>query len=512
MASTRTFVSNGGFLVSRDPSFNPEAVDTASLAHLQAEAVRHVAHGNNVLIHGPAGTGKSVTVRRIQRMLARQKKQFATCAYTGPAAVNINGSTIHGLFRGLGLMNGDAIALAKKMKRKPELLVKLRNLKVIIIDEISFVHGAFFDKMDFLLRSATSIDLPFGGKQVVLTGDFYQLSPMADDEGNEVYAFDSKSWPKLKLVHIELTEVFRSAGSDFLNLQHRVRVGKLDIDCMVSLVARVNAAFPDDGIKPTSLFATNRAADTLNEVELKKLPGKIYKYDGDCVVQPVKGAKDHEVKDLHRQSQDVLKHSRVPETLRVKLNSQVMLRFNIDVAGMLVNGSRGVVVGFTDDQYEHPVVSFICGTTRVIRPLGFESKYPTGTITFTQVPLILAWGMTIHKSQGATLDRVSLSTNGIFAPGMMYVGLSRVRTLDCLQLLDFNPRAIIVSKRVLERFPVIPPTPQVVTTEEKCDEGTIVTPPPTPPPTPTQSPQRKRRSSTRLASKRKYAKLQLSPV
>jgi ATP-dependent DNA helicase PIF1 len=431
-------------------------VDKSELTELDEDqqlVVESVISGKNVLMHGPAGTGKSVTLKKIIYLLRQRQRTCALTAFTGGASINIGGSTIHSLFQGLGLMKEDIPRLIKKLKRLPVVLARLRSIDVLVIDEISMISMVFFDKIDALLRFVLGRkDIPFGGIQLFLAGDFFQLPPMEKSDDGEIFAFESKVWEELKLTQIELTIVHRQTDPEFVRILHEMRRGKLGLDGMCALCERVNKEIGDGIIVPTSLFATNKEADTENNKELLKLNGEQMVYEARCVVSTKPNIKEHDLKEIYRTSMQVTKHCAAPEILNLRPGAQVMLRINMDLENGLANGSRGYVRSYSEDGF--PIVQFINGKIRTIIPYNFLYKYPQGTITVTQVPLLLAWAMTIHKCEGSTLDLVSISTNSIFLPGQAYVAFSRVRTLEGLTLRDFNPRAIKADDKVKKTFPV----------------------------------------------------------
>jgi ATP-dependent DNA helicase PIF1 len=446
------YTSTGGFVVYRDPRLTPSDEDLASLSEEQQRVVKDVLLQKNVLMHGRAGTGKSMTLERIMRVLSSYDKVCVLTAFTGAAAINIGGMTIHSFFKGMGLMNDDIEALKRKLKRNAFLKSKIRGLDVFIIDEISMVSATFFDKLDRLFRYATGIDSAFGGKQLLCSGDFFQLPPIERNALGAVYAFEAEVWDQLHINVIEFECVFRQQDPLFVKLLDRVRIGELDITGMKILLTRLNAEIACDGIIPSSLFARNDDANNVNLRELRRLESDEFIFESSCVVQPLKTACDTDVKELYRLSIDIRKHAPVPDTLHLRKGAQVMLRWNMDLSKGLANGSRGVVIGF-QGEHDTPVVQFMNGVYKTIYKHNFEYKYKTGTITFTQIPLLLAWAMTIHKSLGATMDLVAISMRNISTPGQAYVALSRVRSLEGLSLLDFNPMCVKADTRVLSAFP-----------------------------------------------------------
>jgi ATP-dependent DNA helicase PIF1 len=504
-----SFVNNQGFWVTKDNNNQPSHQDLQFLSDEQKDVLQQVSSGSNVLMHGPAGTGKSAAINRLMTMLNERKIRYALTAFTGAAAVNVGGQTIHSLFKGLGLMKDDTKVLFKKLKRQSTVMNHLKHLQVLIIDEISMVSSMFFDKIDQLFRLVTTKDLPFGGKQLILSGDFYQLPPIEQSPSGAQFAFESDVWDHLHIKTVTMKKVFRQVENAFIDVLNAVRVGVMDVSVMAVLCKRVDAVIgKDSDIVPTSLFATNRNADTINVEELKKIDEIGRVYDGKCTVTPNQNTSEVNAKDLYKMSMDIRKHCPAPETITLKIGAQVMLRRNLDLSCGLANGSRGIVVAMDASTNFMPRVKFLNGSSRIINPFPFEYKYPHGMIVMTQIPLILAWAMTIHKSQGCTLDLVSISTKNIFQDGQAYVALSRVRSLGGLSLRDFDPRVIKANLKVKERFPVESKPPVTLTslmrdsskmdetslTDDEEDEGT---------PKPPKKTKRKCKNSAKKRSKKK---------
>jgi ATP-dependent DNA helicase PIF1 len=455
------YINKEGQWVTKIDGYVVRDEHVVGMGQQQIEVMKAFTNGENILMHGPAGTGKSVTIRRIRALLDDGGICYEIAALTGPAAVNIQGTTIHRIFRGLGLMKDTGEKLFSKMKRLPELMNRILFMQVLIIDEISMVSAGFLDKIDYLIRACTKIDKPFGGKQVFFSGDFYQLEPIERGENGKHFAFQSDVWSEIKLSIIEMSTIYRQTDRDFVDILQKMRVGRLDIDSISSLIKRVNVRLhSDDGVVPTSIFAHNKDADKVNNQEIMKLDSKTERlFESSCVVNAKNGITETDMKELYRHSMQVRTHSVAPDDLKLRIGAQVMLRYNMNIQNQLVNGSRGVVVSYTHDG-QGVVVAFLNGRVCKIMPHEFITEMKTGTITFTQLPLILAWAMTIHKSQGSTMDLLMLSTSHIRSHGQAYVAFSRCRSIDSISLIDFDPRCIHVDPAVLAAFP--PPPTQIL--------------------------------------------------
>lgn len=449
----KVYQNTQGFWVSKIPGYVIKDEHVVDLGSKQKDAMKAFIDGTNVLIHGPAGSGKSVTIRRIRQVLVTGKIPHEVCAFTGSAAVNIHGTTIHHIFKGLGLMKGDGPTLYKKLRRKKYVIEKLRRMRVLIIDEISLISASFFDKIDYLLRKATKTDKPFGGKQIVLSGDFYQLPPIDPTaETGSMFAFQSEVWPQLDLKVIDMNNIYRQTDNRFIDILQRMRYGKLVIADLADLVDRIHVKLENDaGVIPTSLFATNADADAVNQSELLKLDDSTHKdFIAQCAVTAKKDIPECDMKTLYKHSVHVRKHAIAPEILSVRVGAQVMLRYNMDVQRGLINGSRGSVIEINETGV---TVAFINGHVLHVCPHDFVTEHEFGTIQYKQIPIILAWAMTIHKSQGCTVDSLRLSTNRIHTHGQAYVAFSRCRNLQSLSLNNFDPRCVRASPAVLDKFP-----------------------------------------------------------
>jgi ATP-dependent DNA helicase PIF1 len=438
-----------GFFVFRDETQSIENTPFADgLDNTQIEVIDNVLRGQNILIHGPAGVGKSFVITKLMETLQSMDVVTSLWAFTGAAAIHVGGTTIHSFFKGLGLMKEEPAKLYRKFKRQGvRSILRVKAVRVLIIDEISMVSTIFFDKLDQLLRLICQVDIPFGGKQLVICGDFYQLPPIETRSDGAVFVFESDVWSQLNIQTITLSKVYRQMDTEFVEILHKIRVGKVDVDVIGKLIERVDANISNGEIVPTSLFATNQDADEVNIAELLKLEGVTNEFKSECMVTPNLNLNEHELKDLYRTAQDVQKHNVTPTVLQLRPGAQVMLRWNMNIPEGLANGSRGYIMGYKRDS-GFPIVQFNNGNIRTITPHTFEYKYTSGSVSIRQIPLILAWAMTVHKSQGCSLDLVQISMKSIFTPGQAYVALSRARTLEGLSLRDFDPRAIQAHKKV----------------------------------------------------------------
>lgn len=376
-------------------------------------------------ITGQAGSGKTVLQRELIGYF-ENKGGVVVLAPTGAAALSIGGKTIHS-WMGIGATNDFS-----KMNLKPG---PWKEAKVILIDEISMVSKDLLSVMDKAARRFRGKpEEPFGGLKVIVFGDFLQLRPV-----NGEFCFVSDVWKEAFLPQncFELKHCFRQGGdAEYSKILSRIRVGDVDS----KLVSTLMDLKPVEGrgIEPTRLYSTNERVDQENMDHLQILEGEMVQF----------GAQDW---GSERHLKNVSSWSNGPQTLKLKINAQVVLLRNIDFNAGLVNGSRGVVVGFNNDG--GPVVRFINGATRYIQRCAWTLEEHGVTLaTRQQFPLNLAWALTIHKSQGMTLDCVHVDLSNCRQPGMAYVALSRCKTMASLTVSGLTVGSVCVDQKALQFY------------------------------------------------------------
>eukprot|EP00889_Picochlorum_renovo_P004468 jgi/Picre1/31498/NNA_006850.t1 len=372
-----------------------------------------------VFFTGSAGTGKSLLLKHVIRALPT-----ASTAVTG--TTGLSGSLLEVLqsiaFSGIGRADGGIEAMMRYAMR-PDASFRWRNVQTLIIDEISMMHGEFFDALDVIARKLRSSKLPFGGIQLVLSGDFHQLPPVAKSPAARSFCFEARAWNECIQHTIELKTVFRQSDLYFIDVLAEVRSGKLSSQ---ELAEKLESCYQplntEDGILPTKLFTHRADVDAINRNELEKLPGE-------CMTYHARDTGDVNLLDASCQA---------PKTFELKVGSQVMLVKNISSRRGLVNGSRGVVERISSSGL--PYVKFISQGNQAAIPIDREKwtiKIGGRVVaTRTQLPLTLAWAITVHKSQGMSLDRVEISLQRAFEPGMAYVALSRAKSMQGLRICD----------------------------------------------------------------------------
>ena len=383
--------------------------------------------GKNVLITGGAGVGKTELLRFF---IAKYKhlKRIAVTSTTGISALLINGTTLHS-YLGIGLGTNSAQSIITKIKKKKYLRDRWCLLEVLIIDEISMLSPQLFDKLEEIAQDIRRNSEPFGGIQLIFSGDFCQL-PCVDSCD---FCFEANTWNTCIKNVIFLTEIIRQIDIDFQKCLNNIRIGNITDDVKTLINSRINAKLENtQGITPTQLYPFNRDVEEINKRNLYKLlenNGQIYEYNLEYKLYG--SAKRNKIS-----MEKYKKYCPAAESLELSLNCQVMLVHNLDIENKLVNGSRGVVINFVEDL---PVVRFLDGQERIIDYHIWEIEEDDVKLaSIEQIPLKLGYAFSIHKSQGSTLDYVIIDLNNIFDYGMAYVALSRVRNIEGLSILGIN--------------------------------------------------------------------------
>ena len=442
-------------------------INVEDLNEEQVDAADAILGGRNTFITGSAGTGKSFLLRYlVQEFRAKHgDRAVAVTASTGIAAINLGGQTIHS-FAGIGLATGtgDISKVISKVKKNMRAVKRWQDLEVLIIDEISMIDRPLFELLDKVGREIRrNHDRPFGGIQVVVVGDFLQLPPVPSKyTKTREFCFESPVWNDLGLgftdeygyIHsdnintIILNEVVRQNDDNFSGLLNDVRVGELSDNQLNILNSCVisHKPPPTDGILPTKLYSINKDVDNENLDRLMELPGDVVEVKATDVWQELPS-----VSSMKRTITDNVNRA-IPDSIRLKVGAQVMLLRNrsnnpddSSSAGRslgLVNGSRGVITGFVRSSSASgglvPRVCFDNGQEVIVGPAEYFSSGPggDGQLVRSQVPLKLAWAITIHKSQGSTLSRAELMLSNTFDYGQAYVALSRVTSIEGLWLTE----------------------------------------------------------------------------
>jgi hypothetical protein len=402
----------------------------------QAQALSIMKTGVNVYLTGSAGSGKTYLLNQYIDYLKKHNIAVAVTASTGIAATHMQGMTIHG-WAGIGIKEKMTEYDLEALTEKPYLWTRFNGARVLIIDEISMLHAHRLDMVDQVCRRFKGKDVAFGGLQVILAGDLFQLPPVnktgeqnPDAKPKDMVIY-SNAWQEMSPAICYITEQHRQEDDNFLDILNAIRSDSVDESHFELLQTRFNAG---SGEGVTKLYTHNKNVDAENNVNLAAIAGDIKTYR-------MTGSGNEVIVDILKKS------CLAQEELLLKKGAEVMFIKNNQELGY-VNGTRGVVTDFMADGY--PIVTTKSGKK-------IEVAYESWAIEengkvkaqLAQLPLRLAWAITIHKSQGMSLDSAEIDLANTFAYGMGYVALSRVRSLSGIRLIGFNPDALKVDPEVL---------------------------------------------------------------
>ena len=402
--------------------------------------------GNNILLTGAAGSGKSFALSYLFNFLEKNRISFGKTSLSGISALNIGGSTIHS-WLGVGLANTDMSDIFKWVHRNKKAKARIESAKILFIDEISLCSGNLFNIINIVLKTIRKDKSPFGGISVIISGDVLQLPPIFKDlQNSDDFFFNCRAWDNGRFKPLELTTIIRQENDqEFSKILNEIRVG--DTSNIHKIQERIDAKLDlKESIRPIRLLGYNKSVDNWNIKCLESIDAK----------EIVFWSKDSG-EDRHREYFD--RNCPSPSKLILKVGCQVMLTYNIDVDGGLANGLIGKVVGFEE---KLPVVKFINGVKAIIDPQKWEIKEQIvnrhiieykSVASRTQLPLRLAFASSYHRAQGSTLDFLEVDLNQAFTDGMAYSALSRARTLEGIRVLgNFNIDKIKVNQKCLDFY------------------------------------------------------------
>ena len=458
-----------------DPSILPE--DYASLSLEQKWACKKIQEGNNMFITGPGGTGKTKLIRALVGYMKHTDLNYQVCALTGCAALLLQcgAKTIHS-WSGIRLAKGPTDIILNRIIKNRKLVAQWKKVDVLIVDEISMMSVKIFDLLDEIGRRLRRNPKPFGGIQLVFTGDFFQLPPIpeASDPASAMFCFESTAWSRTfsRENCLELTTHFRQHDPKYIEILQEIRLGKLsqeNAELLQTYVSRPFSLEDHGGIAPTKLFPIRQKVEYVNATMYENLESEErefhYKQKTNERMylesaKPIPFEILIKYTDLSKTEQDseietMLASSQTDKLIRLKVGALVMCTINLDMESGICNGSQGIVIGFGANL---PIVRFTNGRILTIDYQARQNDdYPN--LVIAQIPLCLAWALTIHKIQGATLELAEMDIGKtVFEYGQTYVALSRIQSLDGLYLSEFNPYRIKANPDVVafyESFPRI---------------------------------------------------------
>lgn len=443
----------------------------------------------NIFLSGSAGTGKTFLIKQCIKILKYKfsEDQIAVCATTGVAAIDIGGMTLHN-FAGIGIGGNNFTKMSNFV------IERWYDTKVLIVDEVSMLQVDYFNQINNVAINCKKNKNLFGGIRLIFVGDFLQLPPISKYEDNKQLLFESQLWKNLNFESLVLKKSFRQQeDEEFFNTLQNIRIGKLENKDLQLLQSCINRNIPPN-IQITKLFAYNATVDFENIKFLNKIKThELVKKSAIFIVTTTKykhilqemliintKIKDYYVKELLFKNQDqnyedyckiyfknrniiiniaeiTIKNTKfyIPYHLQFKQDAQVMLCVNLDVKKGLVNGSQGTIIGFTKDN-QYPIVKFNNTTINIHPHPWLAGSYKVNnekySIYYIQYPLKLCWSTTIHKSQGLTMENISIDFSGNLQDSQAYVALSRVKKSSGLYLKNFKPQCIHVNPKIVEFY------------------------------------------------------------
>jgi ATP-dependent DNA helicase PIF1 len=436
------------------------------LSREQQIAFDKYVQGHNIFITGPGGAGKSALIKMIHQHAYSRFKDIHVTALTGCAAVLLNckAKTLHS-WAGIGLGNGTIEQLVNKIKKNKFAKALWRGTDILVVDEVSMLSLKLFNTLNEIGKAIRGNFKPFGGIQMIFSGDFFQLPPVGDKDelDTQRFCFESDDWNSVfhRDCQIQLVKIFRQTDEIYSTILNQIREGKIKRKSNDLLLQYVGRPFAENLVaEPTKLYPTKNKVEQINVMRMSVLQGEAkefkIKYLKDLEMTKNDRAKRIEFteKDIQVELDFLAGNLMCEKEMKLKIGSQVMCIVNIkseqgDV--LICNGSQGIIKEFCE-MTGLPKVKYNNGIEMLMGRHSWESEKIPG-IGVAQVPLILAWALTIHKSQGATMDAAEIDVgSGIFECGQTYVALSRVKSLDGLYLTSFDAKRIRINKKVKEFY------------------------------------------------------------
>jgi ATP-dependent exoDNAse (exonuclease V) alpha subunit len=400
----------------------------------QKDALAILEAGHNVLLTGPAGSGKTFLLNKYIAYLKKKQIGVAVTASTGIAATHISGRTIHS-WAGIGIKDELSARDIQALTKRAYLKKQFNSTEVLVIDEISMLHAHRLDLIDRVCQAFKKNFLPFGGIQVVMSGDFFQLPPISPGNGEAEFVYKANVWSEMDLRICYLDEQHRQNDQKMTKILQSFRKNDISPETVKLLTDRIKQK-PKSGITPVRLFTHNIDVDAINNLELQKISAPAFTY--------------HMTGEGEKKLVEALqKNCLAPADLVLKKGALVMFVKNKfkDEKVVYVNGTTGVIVDFDENNF--PLVRLNSGTEILVAPDSWTIDDEHKILAkITQIPLRLAWAITVHKSQGMTLEMAEIDLSRSFGYGMGYVALSRLTSLEGLYLSGINAMAYKLDPQV----------------------------------------------------------------
>ena len=432
----------------------------------QKNAFDKYVNGDNVFVTGPGGSGKSMLITKIYQHALKNNKEIQVTALTGCATILLNccAKTIHS-WAGIGLGNASLETYIDKIHRTKNVKGAWQKINVLIVDEVSMLSQKLFELLNNIGKIIRRNPKPFGGIQLIFCGDFYQLPPVGnfDEVESRQYCFESMEWDKVFPLknQIEFIKIFRQSDPEYIDILNQIREGKIKKKTNV-LLSQLVGREKDVSliIEPTKIYPLRSKVDSLNYKKMGDLTGDVYTYEMvsqtglDIIGKDVEIRKKFSNLDIEMELKSMSNNLMCDSTIQLKVGAQVMCIINIlKLEGELelCNGSQGIVESICKIS-GFPIIQFNNGIKRTMMVHTWKSDKIPG-IGISQIPLILAWAITIHKSQGSSMDVADIDIGkDIFENGQSYVALSRVKSLKGLYLSGYNSSKIFVHKKAREFY------------------------------------------------------------
>jgi ATP-dependent DNA helicase PIF1 len=422
--------------------------------------------GENIFITGPGGAGKSALIKQIYKSANLKWKNIHVTALTGCASIILNckAKTIHS-WAGIGLGQGTTESYILKIKKNKFLKAIWKETEILVVDEVSMLSLKLFDMLNAIGKGVRGNQRPFGGIQLIFSGDFYQLPPVGDkdDQDTQRFCFESDDWNSAfhRDNQIQLKKIFRQTDEIYSTILNQIREGRIKRKSNDLLLQYVGRELDQNLVaEPTKLFPTKNKVEQINIMRMSALLGDVKEFKIKYIKDLEMTKSEKEIrrqfseKDIQLELDFLAGNLMCEKEMKLKIGAQVMCIINIksETGDILIcNGSQGIITEFCEVTSK-PKVKYNNGIQMLMTSHTWLSDKIPG-IGVSQVPLILSWALTIHKSQGATLDAAEIDVgSGIFECGQTYVALSRVKSLDGLYLTSFDAKRIRINIKVKEYY------------------------------------------------------------